>query len=215
MAIWMDEQEAKTSTRWRRSDLALVATLAVVVALQFAVAIWVFDLRGASAATAAVETIPSTLPKTGATRFSATPINPGYNGEAATAGPAFWFTQGDAVAHVSFAGASQPLIAPSVYAFHAGAMNVPLSEVPVDYRDTETTKPSVARTAVAAFIPAPPAPPSQAGTTGQTQNIAALRTYLGQSGLATMGARCGDLLGQAYKYDGGLIALCRQVRATL
>jgi len=42
-----------------------------------------------------------------------------------------------------------------------------------------------------------------------------LRSYLGESGFAAMGTRCGNLLDKAYKYDGGLIALCRQVRATL
>lgn len=226
MAIWIDELEAETPPRWRRSDIALVASLAVVVTLQIAVAVTVFDFG--TTAKAAVTGGPLTsslalrgpIPEFPGTRFSTKPVNPDFDGHEVTAGPTLWFGQGTAEAHVNFAPAGEPLFAAKSYAFTTGGMSIDLAQAPVDYRDTITMAPpsapvAAAPTAVAAFAPVQPKPQILVRAGGKSQNIAALRTYLGKSGFAAMGTRCGDLLGQAYKYDGGLVALCRQVRATL
>lgn len=226
MAIWMDELEAETSPRWRRSDIALVASLAVVAALQVAVAVYVFDF-GASAKAAVTADAPSSslarreaMPETWATRFSTKPANPDFDGHAVTAGPSLWFNRGTAEARVNFTPTGGPLFASKSYAFNSGGLRIDLAQAPVDYRDTTSFAPQIAPetkapTAVAVFTPAPANRKIKTNAGGKSQNIAALRTYLGESGFAAMGTRCGDLLGQAYKYDGGLVALCRQVRATL
>lgn len=48
-----------------------------------------------------------------------------------------------------------------------------------------------------------------------SDNLAALIDYLGESGVAEMSERCGDLKDKSYRIDGGMMALCRQVTATL
>lgn len=223
MAIWIEDLETETSTRWRRSDIALVATLAVVMTLQAAVALYVFDFGtpAKAAVTADAPVVaPAPGPETWSTRFTTMPVNADFDGQTASAGPSLWFVQGTAEAHVNFARQGEPLFAPASYAFNAGGMRMKLAEVPTDFRDTTDVAPArpsalPAPTAVAAFVPEKAAPQIQARPKGEFQNVAALRSYLGESGFAEMGARCGNLLGKAYKYDGGLIALCRQVRATL
>ncbi len=127
MAIWMDEIETKSSTRWRRSDLALVASLAVVVAVT------VFDFSSTAKAAVSIDTnatVPMSMPETWATRFSAKPAASEFDGLGASAGPALWFNQGSAEAHVSFVSAGQPMFAPQNYAFAAGGMRVSLGRSP-------------------------------------------------------------------------------------
>ena len=220
MAIWMDEIETDMSPRWRGADIALVSSLAVVVMLQVAVAVYAFGPFGetslADAAGASVSTpqqsAPISAPEGDGTRFSVAPVNPQFGGNGAEASIAFWFAPQSASAHVDFAKSVEPMIAPTNFTFTSGKLALTLGEVPTDYHYTEFVPAFEGVTQVAQFQPAPD---SVSPAKAQEQQMAALRAYLGEDGIIAMGERCGALMDESYKYDGGLVTLCRDVRATL
>lgn len=220
MAIWMDEIETEMSPRWRGSDIALVASLAVVVMLQAAVAVYAFgpssDATIADATDASVtvpqQAAPISAPSGNGTQFSSAPVNPKFGGNGAEPSIAFWFTPHSASANVDFAKSVEPMIAPTSFSFTSGKIALTLGEVPTDYHYTEFVPAFEGVTQVAQFQPLPD---SSTPAKAQEQQMAALRAYLGEDGIIAMGERCGALMDESYKYDGGLVSLCRDVRATL
>jgi hypothetical protein len=58
-------------------------------------------------------------------------------------------------------------------------------------------------------------PPAPAPAPRAHDNVAALVAYLGETGIAEMSDRCNILADEAYRVDGGMMELCREIRTIL
>lgn len=217
----MAETTADTDFDYTRHDrhvergraLLMIAGLLALAAAQLAVVAYATGIDiGPGRTVARVEPAASTAAAVAATRFAAAEAAPAFTAPPAGSGIGVTFRPGAAVASIDFNAPAPAMFAPDAFAFSAGSVVIGLGAAPRIYDDFRP-------------VPAPAAPRMYAGQADRPapaansdrphDNVAALADYLGRDGLARAGARCAALMGEAYRFDAGMMDLCRQIRTNV